>query len=121
VILSSKFYEVQKFVSGTNHVYATNPVQISKRFWDKLSPAERKLLQDAATEAQNYQRAASREAAGKALTELQAKGMSYNEIAPAEMAKMRAAVKPVYEKFSASYEPDTVKLFNAELERVSKM
>ena len=47
--------------------------------------------------------------------------MSYNEIAPAEMAKMRAAVKPVYEKFSASYEPDTVKLFNAELERVSKM
>jgi tripartite ATP-independent transporter DctP family solute receptor len=36
VILSSKFYEVQKFVSGTNHVYATNPVQISKRFWDKV-------------------------------------------------------------------------------------
>ena len=24
VILSSKFYEVQKYVSGTNHVYATN-------------------------------------------------------------------------------------------------
>jgi hypothetical protein len=56
VILSSKFYEVNKYVSGTNHVYATNPVQISKRFWDKLSPAEQKLLQDAAIEAQNYQR-----------------------------------------------------------------
>ena len=53
VILSSKFYEVQKYVSGTNHVYATNPVQISKRFWDKLSPAEQKMLQDAAIEAQN--------------------------------------------------------------------
>ena len=25
VILSSKFYEVNKYVSGTNHVYATNP------------------------------------------------------------------------------------------------
>jgi TRAP-type C4-dicarboxylate transport system substrate-binding protein len=36
VIASSKFYEVQKYVSGTNHVYATNPIQISKRFWDKL-------------------------------------------------------------------------------------
>src|SRR6187200_3535531 len=59
VILSSKFYEVNKFVSGTNHVYATNPVQISKRFWDKLSPAEQKLLQDAAIEAQNFQRVAS--------------------------------------------------------------
>jgi tripartite ATP-independent transporter DctP family solute receptor len=121
VILSSKFYEVQKFVSATNHVYATNPVQISKRFWDKLSPAEQKLLSDAAIEAQNYQRTASREAAGKALTELQAKGMSFNEIAPAEMNKMRDAVKPVYEKFSAAYEPDVMKLFNSELARVSKM
>src|SRR6187401_2385741 len=53
VISSSKFYEVQKYVSGTNHVYATNPVQISKRFWDKLSPAEHKILQDSAIEAQN--------------------------------------------------------------------
>jgi hypothetical protein len=47
VIASSKFYEVQKYVSGTNHVYATNPIQISKRFWDKLSATEHKILRDA--------------------------------------------------------------------------
>jgi len=121
VILSNKMYEVQKYVSATNHVYATNPVQISKRFWDKLSPAEQKLLQDAATEAAAYQRTASREAAGKALTELQAKGMAFNEIAPAEQARMRAAVKPVYDKFTAEYQPEVVNLFKTELERVSKM
>ena len=121
VILSSKFYEVNKFVSGTNHVYATNPVQISKRFWDKLSPAEQKLLQDAAIEAQNYQRVVSREVAGKALDELKAKGMVHNDIAPAEMARMRAEVKPVHDKFAASYEPAVVNLFRSELERVSKL
>ena len=121
VILSSKFYEVNKYVSGTNHVYATNPVQISKRFWDKLSPVEQKLLQDAAIEAQNYQRAVSREAAGKALAELKAKGMVHNELAPAEVARMRAEVKPVYDKFAASYEPAVVNLFRTELERVSKL
>ena len=120
VILSSKFYEVQKYVSGTNHVYATNPIQISKRFWDKLSPAEHKLLQDAATEAQNYQRIASREAAGKALVELQAKGMTYNAVSPAETARMRAEVKPIYDKFSAAYDPAVITLFKTELERVSK-
>jgi TRAP-type transport system periplasmic protein len=120
VILSSKFYEVQKFVSGTNHVYATNPVQISKRFWDKLSPAEHKLLQESAIEAQNYQRTASREAAGKALTELQAKGMVFNAVAPAETARMRTEVQPIYDKFSASYDPAVVTLFKTELERVSK-
>jgi TRAP-type transport system periplasmic protein len=121
VILSSKLYEVQKYVSETNHVYATNPVQISKRFWDKLSPAEQKLLQDAAVEAQNYQRVASREVSAKAVAELKAKGMVHNEIAPAEMARMRAAVKPVHDKFAAAYDPAVVTLFNSELERVSKL
>jgi len=115
VILSSKFYEVQKYVSGTNHVYATNPIQISKKFWDKLSPAERKLLQDAAIEAQNYQRTASRDAASKALAELKTKGMMYNDIAPAEGARMRAAVKPIYDKFLASYDADVVTLFRTEI------
>ena len=121
VIASSKFYEVQKYVSGTNHVYGTNPVQISKRFWDKLSPAEQKLLQDAATEATNWQRTTSREVSGKALGELTAKGMVYNDLPPAELAKMRAAVRPVYDKFSAAYDPAIVTLFKAELERVSKL
>ena len=121
VILSSKLYEVNKYVSGTNHVYATNPVQISKRFWDKLSPAEHKLLQDAAIEAQNYQRAVSREVSVKALAELKGKGMVHNDIAPAEVTRMRAQVKPVYDKFAASYEPAVVDLFRSELERVSKL
>ncbi|HET9978042.1 MAG TPA: TRAP transporter substrate-binding protein DctP, partial [Burkholderiaceae bacterium] len=121
VILSSKLYEVNKYVSATNHVYATNPVQISKRFWDKLSPAEQKLLQDAAVEAQNYQRLASRDVSGKAVAELKAKGMVHNEIAAAEQARMRAEVKPVHDKFSAAYDPAVVKLFKSELERVSKL
>jgi TRAP-type C4-dicarboxylate transport system substrate-binding protein len=79
------------------------------------------MLQDAAIEAQVWQRAASREAAGKALTELQAKGMAYNDISPAELARMRAAVAPIYDKFTASYEADVIKLFKSELERVSKL
>ena len=121
VIASSKFYEVQKYVSGTNHVYATNPIQISKRFWDRLSAAEQKIIQEAATEAQNWQRTVSREVSSKALGELTAKGMVYNDVPPAELAKMRAAVRPVYEKFSGAYDPAIVTLFKSELERVSKL
>jgi TRAP-type C4-dicarboxylate transport system substrate-binding protein len=120
VILSSKFYEVNKYVSETNHVYATNPIQISKRFWEKLTAVEQKLIQDAATEAQNYQRVASREVSNKAVAELKAKGMIFNEIAASEQARMRSSVKPVHEKFAASYDQAVVKLFKSELERVSK-
>jgi TRAP-type C4-dicarboxylate transport system substrate-binding protein len=78
-------------------------------------------LQEAATEAQNFQRVVSREVSSKAVAELTAKGMVYNDISPAELARMRAAVKPVHDKFAASYEPAVVNLFNSELERVSKL
>jgi tripartite ATP-independent transporter DctP family solute receptor len=120
VILSNKFFEVNKFVSATNHVYAANIILVSKRFWDRLSPAEQKMMNDAANEARPYQREASRAAAQKAVAELQAKGMQFNEVAPAEQARMRDIAKPVVEKFAASYDPAIVKLYNAELARVRK-
>lgn len=121
VILSNKFYEVNKYVSETNHVYATNPIQVSKKFWDKLSPVEQKLLQDAANEAQTYQRVVSREVSSKAVNELKAKGMVFNQISEAEQLRMRSEVKAVHDKFAASYDPAVVKLFKSELERVSKI
>jgi TRAP-type transport system periplasmic protein len=120
VILSNKFFEVNKFVSATNHVYAANIVLVSKRFWDRLSPAEQKMMNDAANEARGYQRQASRAAAGKAVAELQAKGMQFNEVSPAEQARMSAIAKPVTEKFAATYDPAIVKLYNDELARIRK-
>jgi len=120
VILSNKFYEVNKYVSATNHVYAANIILVSKRFWDRLSPVEQKLMHDAAHESRSYQRQTSRAAAGKAVAELQARGMLYNELSPAEQVRMREVAAPVAEKFSASYDPATVKLYQDELARVRK-
>jgi tripartite ATP-independent transporter DctP family solute receptor len=121
VILSNKFYEVQKFVSGTNHVYGTNIILVSRKFWDRLSPAEQKILQDAALEARDYQRQVSRAAAEKAVGELQAKGMQFNEVAPAEQQRMREIVKPVTDKALATYDPAIQKLYASEVERVQKL
>ena len=120
VILSNKLFEVQKFVSATNHVYAANIVLVSKKFWDQLSPAEQKMMHEAADETRNYQRQVSRAAAQKAVGELQDKGMQYNEIAAPEVARMRQLVKPVVDKFAASYDPAMVKLYNEELVRIRK-
>ncbi len=120
VILSNKFFEVNKYVSATNHVYAANIILVSKRFWDRLSPVEQKIMNDAANESRAYQRQVSRAAAQKAVAELQAKGMSYNELSPAEQARMRTVAAPVAEKFAASYDPAIVKLYRDELARVSK-
>ncbi|MEY2801484.1 MAG: hypothetical protein RL513_1069, partial [Pseudomonadota bacterium] len=50
-IHASKLYEVNKFISLTGHKYEMTPLLISKRTWDRLSEADRKVLQEAAAEA----------------------------------------------------------------------
>jgi tripartite ATP-independent transporter DctP family solute receptor len=120
VILSNKFFEVQKYVSATNHTFTQNIIIVSKIFWDKLSPAEQKMMQEAYDESRDYQKEQTRLQTEKALAELQAKGMTYNAVAPDELERMRKAAQPVVDKISAALKPETVKLFNEELERVRK-
>jgi TRAP-type transport system periplasmic protein len=88
-ILSSKFYEVQKYLSVTNHVYSPWIVLASKKWWDGLSKDEQKVLLDAAKTSREFERKDTREEAGKAVAELKSKGMLVNDVPPAETARMR--------------------------------
>jgi tripartite ATP-independent transporter DctP family solute receptor len=94
-----KFNEVQPFASATRHAYNPLVVLFSKKTWDRLSADERKIIQDAANEAGAYERKVSREANDKSADTLKAKGMKINEIAPAEIVRMREKAKPVTDKF----------------------
>ncbi len=114
---ASKFYEVQKYFSNTRHIYNPQLIMVSKKFWDKLSPDEKKILQDAANEARDYQRKVAREMTQKSRDFLIKQGMQINDIAPQEIARMREKVKPVTEKYSAQAGEALVKEFNAELEK----
>ena len=120
VILSNKFFEVQKYVTATNHVYAANILLVSKKFWDKLSPTEQRILHEAANESRSYQRTTSRAAAQRAVADLQAKGMAYNELSPAEQRRISATIKPVTDRLAAGYDADTVKLYQSELARITR-
>jgi TRAP-type transport system periplasmic protein len=88
-ILSSKFYEVQKYLSVTNHVYSPWIVLVSKKWWDGLSKDEQKVLLDAAKTSRDFERKDTREEAGRALADLKAKGMQINEVSGLEAARMR--------------------------------
>jgi TRAP-type transport system periplasmic protein len=88
-ILSSKFYEVQKYVTATNHVYSPWVVMASKKWWDTLSKDERNVLQQAAETSRAFERKDTREEAARALGELQSKGMQFNKMHPSETAKLR--------------------------------
>ncbi len=118
VVLTSKFNEVQKYLSVTNHVYTANPVVISKKTWEKLSAAEQKIIQDAIVEAGTYQRKLSRDASATSRKALEAAGMQINDVPAATLAKMRDITQPVAEKFAASYDQSVVKIYRAEIEKV---
>ncbi|WP_292932951.1 TRAP transporter substrate-binding protein [Noviherbaspirillum sp.] len=100
VIAALKLNEVQKYLSLTRHAYGAFVPLVSKKFWDKLSEADRNILRDAALEARTYQRKVARDQAASAQAQMAAKGLVVNEVAPAERARMRDKVKPVWDMFS---------------------
>jgi len=117
-ILSSKFYEVQKYVSITNHVYSPWIVLVSKKWWDQLSKGEQKVLADAAKASRDFERKDTREEAAKALAELKAKGMQVNDLAPAEVARMRGKLTQVNAGIANEVGQDLWKETQSELDKL---
>jgi tripartite ATP-independent transporter DctP family solute receptor len=99
-IADGKYNEVSKHLTLTNHMYTPQAVIVSKKFWDKLSADEKKLLQDAATETAQFQRKVARDEAAKALDDLKKRGMTVHELPAAEVAKLRERAQPVIAKFT---------------------
>jgi tripartite ATP-independent transporter DctP family solute receptor len=117
VIEANKFQEVQKYLAGTRHIYNPQTMAISKKTWDRLNKEERDILLAAAKEAQAYQRKLSRDAQDVALANLK-KTMEYTELPPAEVAKIRAKLKPVIDKYSANVGADFTKQVYTEIDKV---
>lgn len=120
VIAANKFWEVQKFMALTNHQYNPQSVIFSKKVWDTLTPADKKILDDAAHEAALVQRKEGRAAVASNLELLKKNGMTVTQFAPAEVAKLREKMKPVIAQFSASVGEATVNEVNAELAKLRK-
>ena len=119
-IRSSKFAEVQKHLAITRHVYNPQAVLVSKKLWDQMSAAERKILTDAMAEATTFQRQLSRAQSDEALADLKKAGMQVTEFSPAELQRLRDKVKPVVDKHAAKVGEDTVKEVYAELAKLRK-
>jgi TRAP-type transport system periplasmic protein len=115
---TSKFYEVQRFLSVTRHAYTPFMVLYSKTLFDQLSADEKKALTDCAAEGQAEQRKVSRAQGETALANLAKQGMRINLIAPEQQARMRDAVKPVYERAKPVVGAETVDRMQAALAKV---
>lgn len=117
---TNKFYEVQKHLSTTRHIYNPLLVMMSKKSWDGLSPAEQKIISDAANETRDFQRKISREMEVTATESAKKNGTIVTEITTAERARMRERTKPVADKYTAEIGADLVKEVYAEISKVRK-
>src|SRR3989344_1904279 len=114
-ILASKFYEVQKHLVLSRHMYSAWVLLISKKTWDGLSADERKIVQEAAREATLFERKTIRAFSETALGELKKAGMQITELPAAEQAKLRTKLQPVLAKYSKEFGEETTSEMMGEL------
>ncbi len=100
LIESGKFYEVQKYLTLSAHSYTPYIVLASKRWFDKLSEADRDVVRKAAVDAGTYQRQINREETRKLVDQMKKHGLQVVDLPAAEANRMREKVKPVHEKFT---------------------
>jgi tripartite ATP-independent transporter DctP family solute receptor len=117
-ILASKFYEVQKHLVLSRHMYSAWVLLMSKKAWDGLSPQEQKIVQEAAREATVYERKTIRAFSETALGELKKAGMQITELPAAEQAKLRAKLQPVLTKYGREFGEATTNELMGELTKV---
>lgn len=119
-MFQNKIFEVQKHLAITNHVYTPVALMVSKKWFSALPADQQKAIRKAAEMARDFERAEEIRQAKDAVNQLKQNGMAVTEMSPQELDKMRTAVRPVIDKFSASIGADFVKSFYAEVEKARK-
>jgi tripartite ATP-independent transporter DctP family solute receptor len=117
-IETSRFNEVQRFLSLTRHAYTPFLVLYSKQLWDRLSAAEQQVLRTCSVEARDVQRRANRQGNEASLQSLRRAGMQVNDLAPAEAQRMREQARAVWDRHADQIGRDVVQRMSQELDRV---
>ena len=103
VIYNNKLYQVQKYLAITNHSYDAMPLVIKKDVWNKLSAAEKKVVQDAAIKAQNLNRTLVKDQTNSLVASLKKEGMV---VTRPDLGEFKKATQSVFEIFSEIYGKD---------------
>lgn len=80
IIVSSKFYEAQPYISLTEHVYMPAHLLISEEKWQSFPDAVKKAIQAAAIEARDFERKIIADGDAKYIADLEAAGIKINKV-----------------------------------------
>lgn len=118
LIYTARFYEVQKYLAKTGHVYTPFVLLASQKWFSSLSDEDKALVMEAAKESAAFQREISRKASVDLEHELIAKGFEITQPTPEAMAVMRERVAPVVQEYSEKIGVDLVEQARAAMAAV---
>jgi TRAP-type transport system periplasmic protein len=101
VPLANKFYEVQKYLSLTNHIVDGYILGMNQDKFEGLQDEAQQILKDAAAETAQFKREYDDEQTAKAIDELESHGMKVNELTDDQMAEFQAEAEKLYPQFEA--------------------
>ena len=100
-IYLSGFYEAQKYIIMTNHIYDPCPLLISSKVWDTLSDEDKDILQKAADEATDYQRDITEQMDADFAKKIEDSGKcTVVELTDEERQAFREASQPIYDQYA---------------------
>jgi tripartite ATP-independent transporter DctP family solute receptor len=111
VILASKFSQVQKHLSLTNHVYSPAVIILSPSVWNQLSDADKQVFLDAGKAAAAAQRKKVNDDEANGIALLRQDGMQVVEQVNGE--SFRQAVTPAYVEFANEFGADNIRAIQA--------
>ena len=97
-IYNSKFYEVQPYLSLSGHQLSLQFVLISLITWNKLSDADKTMIQECATEAIVWERDLMQQQETELLQKLKDVGMKVNDVDQAAFIKAVSSIRAKAEK-----------------------
>ncbi len=100
----------QAFMTRWNYVNDPLIFAVNKRVWASFTPADQKILREAAIEAGKAGIVASREGDDAAAKEIQAEGVTITTLTPEERAAFVAKTRGVYADWAKKIGPDLVKM-----------
>jgi tripartite ATP-independent transporter DctP family solute receptor len=111
VIVSSKLYEQQKYAIQTNHLPHLISLIVSEDFFQKLTPEQQAIVQEAADNAKAYAREQAEERAENRIQIMEENGCEIVPLSDELLEEMRESAAPVYESIRKSVNDDA--LYNA--------
>ena len=111
VVKSNKYYEVQKYISKTDHILTTAYTVTNPKFYDSLTPDEQKIFWASCRDADAYLRQYTTKDESEVFDFLRSQGMQVN-LNP-DLESFRVACAPVIEKYPDLFLPELVKTARA--------